>query len=46
MSYDLSQTNIEQAVLNSDVIIFENNSSYIPDSYYLVAEYLDNILCE
>lgn len=46
LSHDPSETNILEAIMKSDVVIFENNSTYIPDSYLLIADYLYQNLYE
>lgn len=39
-SQDILQTDIIDSIMNSDIIIIENNSSYLPDSFSIVADYL------
>lgn len=40
LSLNLDDTSILQDIQNSDIVIFENNATYIPDSYFIVADYL------
>lgn len=40
VSHNPAETNILDDIMKNDIIIFENNSSYIPDSYLLVVDYL------
>lgn len=40
LSINLDETSILSDINNSDIIIIENNATYIPDSYFIVADYL------
>ena len=40
LSLNLEETSILEDIKNSDIIIIENNASYIPESFFIVADYL------
>lgn len=40
LGLNLDETSILEDIKNSDIIIIENNATYIPDSYFIVADYL------